>query len=287
MTNPSERTKIQTNEIAVVVLKALTSFSLGEGATVELTDAGRVNLAVAAFTMAFLLAKRRPELCDACGRYWSLSHNKDAEVMLDLWQGGFATAEIIDVLKGLISLSFEEGADVPKREVGWTVKLTNERRRNSAETALTMAFLLAKRRPELCDACGRYWSLSHDKDAEVMLDEWLGAYAREKLDKNKDERKVNTPESIAHEVKTAFGPGLAGIQVQGAGVWVREDGAVCFGGGENFVIKAADDGVLDVKIGLFSCPSWVQAVILERLKEIAGKGVRITYYMPNGERVKE
>jgi hypothetical protein len=68
VTDSSKRTKIRTNEaneLAVVVLKGLTSCSLGEGATVKLTDAGRLNLVVAALTMAFLLAKRQPELCDA------------------------------------------------------------------------------------------------------------------------------------------------------------------------------------------------------------------------------
>jgi hypothetical protein len=97
--------------------------------------------------------------------------------MLDEWQGAYAKAEIKVVLKGLISISFGEGG---------TGKLTDAGRLNLVETALTMAFLLAKRRPELCDACGQYWSRSHDnKDAEVMLDEWLGAYAREKLEKKK------------------------------------------------------------------------------------------------------
>ena len=98
---------------------------------------------------------------------------------------------------------------------------------------------------------------------------------------NPSKRKTNTPESIAHEVKTALGivhelRTADGESGSGA-VRVREDGAVCFGG-ESVVIKAADDGVLDVKIRLFSCPAWVEGVILERLKEIAAKGVRITYH---------
>ena len=95
MTNPNERTKIQTNELARVVLKGLTSLSFGEGTTVKLTDEGRRNLVETALTMAFLLAKRRPELCDACGQYWSRSHNnKDAEVMLDEWLGAYAREKL-------------------------------------------------------------------------------------------------------------------------------------------------------------------------------------------------
>ncbi len=184
MTNPSE----QTNETAKVVLKALTSLSLGEGATAELTDKGRLNFVMAALTMAFLLAKRQPELCDAYRQLWSLSHkkDKDAEVMLDEWLDAYATAEIIEVLKGLLFLSCGEKGTVKLT----TIKLTDEERRPLVITALMLAFLIAKRRPELCDACGRYWNLNHkkdthNKDAEVMLDEWLDAYAREKLEKKK------------------------------------------------------------------------------------------------------
>jgi hypothetical protein len=119
---------------------------------------------------------------------------------------------------------------------------------------------------------------------EALANIWkIPGSLREKPNKD-DEQKVNTPEGIAHEIKLALGPTFkpgTRIGTSEATSWVRKDGAVCFCG-ESIVIKIADDGVLDIKIRLFSMPSWVEGVVVRRLQEIAKKGGKITYYTESG-----
>jgi len=82
MTNPSERPKIQTYEIQRV-LNVLTYVYMIERDGKKLTDKQRENLVETGLTVAFLLAKRQPELCDACAQYWSFGHNMEAEAMFE------------------------------------------------------------------------------------------------------------------------------------------------------------------------------------------------------------
>lgn len=80
--------------------------------------------------------------------------------------------------------------------------------------------------------------------------------------------KVGAPASLADEVKAAVGEGGHD------GVWVREDGAVCFGN-ECVVIKQGDQGGLDLTIKPDQCGSEAGSVILEHIYKTAGKGVNI------------
>jgi len=81
--------------------------------------------------------------------------------------------------------------------------------------------------------------------------------------------KVGTPAGLEDQVKAAVGQG------GDVGVWVREDGAVCFGN-ECVVIKQGDNGGLDLTIKPDQCGSEAGAVILEHIWKTAGKGVNIT-----------
>jgi len=61
-----------------------------------------------------------------------------------------------------------------------------------------------------------------------------------------------------------------------AGVWIREDGAVCFGD-ECAVLKGDDEtGILDLVVRPDRCGQAAGAAILEHLIKTGGKGVRIT-----------
>jgi uncharacterized protein YeaC (DUF1315 family) len=90
MTNPSERRKIQTYEIQRV-LSALAYVYMREREGEKLTDEQRENLVETGLTVAFLLAKRQPELCDACAQYWSFGHNMEAEAMFEDWLNTYET----------------------------------------------------------------------------------------------------------------------------------------------------------------------------------------------------
>jgi len=74
--------------------------------------------------------------------------------------------------------------------------------------------------------------------------------------------------SLKNQVEKAFGEG------GDAGVWIREDGAVCFGD-ECVVIKPAPDGTLDLEVKPDRCGADAGSVILDHLIKTAGKGVNI------------
>jgi len=81
--------------------------------------------------------------------------------------------------------------------------------------------------------------------------------------------KVGTSPSLEDEVKAAVG------QSGDVGVWIRDDGAVCFGD-ECVVIKQGENGGLDLTIKPDACGSEAGSLILEHLYKTAGKGVNIT-----------
>ncbi|MBA7588790.1 hypothetical protein ES708_30859 [subsurface metagenome] len=88
----------------------------------------------------------------------------------------------------------------------------------------------------------------------------------------------NTSKGLKDEVDKAFG-------THGdSRVWIREDGAVCFGN-ECAVIKPDEDGALNLTIKPDACGSVAGGVILEHLIRTAGKGVRIV--IPPSEVEKE
>lgn len=82
------------------------------------------------------------------------------------------------------------------------------------------------------------------------------------------ERKGIPAPSLKDKVKEAVGKG------RDAFVWVREDGAVCFGN-ECVAIKADDKGKLNITVRPDKCGATAGAVILEHLYKTAGKGVVI------------
>lgn len=79
---------------------------------------------------------------------------------------------------------------------------------------------------------------------------------------------LGTPAGVKDEVKAAVGQG------GDAGVWVREDGAVCFGD-ECVVIKQGEKGGLDLTIKPDRCGSDAGSIILEHIYKTAGQGVNI------------
>ena len=80
--------------------------------------------------------------------------------------------------------------------------------------------------------------------------------------------KVGAADSLADQVKAAVGEG------GNAAVWVRDDGAICFGN-ECVVIKPAANGSLDLQIRPDQCGSEAGDLILDHLVRTAGKGVNI------------
>ena len=77
----------------------------------------------------------------------------------------------------------------------------------------------------------------------------------------------NAP-SLKDEVAASLGDG------GDSAIWVREDGAVCFGN-ECVVIKPREDGSLDLQIKPDQCGGEAGSVILDHLIRTAGKGVNI------------
>ena len=91
------------------------------------------------------------------------------------------------------------------------------------------------------------------------------------MDKAKSKRDGDTQKGIAHEITEALkNPGTTEPDRR---VWIREDGAVCFG--DCVSIKPNEDGALDLTIEPDSCGELAGGLILEHLVKTAGKGVRI------------
>ncbi len=80
--------------------------------------------------------------------------------------------------------------------------------------------------------------------------------------------KGTSTQSLKDEVAQAVGKG------RDTSVWLREDGAVCFGD-ECVVIKPNPDGSLLLQVDPSSCGQVAGEVILEHLIKCAGKGVEI------------
>jgi len=80
--------------------------------------------------------------------------------------------------------------------------------------------------------------------------------------------KPANAESLADEVKAAVGKGGRDF------VWVREDGAVCFGD-ECVVVKGKKGGALDFVVDPGQCGSAAGKAILDHLLNTAGRGVNI------------
>jgi hypothetical protein len=92
------------------------------------------------------------------------------------------------------------------------------------------------------------------------------------MDKAKSKRHEHTAGSLKSEVEKAVAnPGAGG---QDKRVWVRDDGAVCFGD-ECVTIKPESDGALRLEIHPDSCGEQAGSVIIDHLIKSAGKGVHI------------
>ena len=68
-------------------------------------------------------------------------------------------------------------------------------------------------------------------------------------------------------------------------VWIRDDGAVCFGD-ECVVIKPNPDGTLLFQVDPSSCGEMAGPLILEHLIKTAGKGIQVVIPPQNEEAVK-
>jgi hypothetical protein len=91
------------------------------------------------------------------------------------------------------------------------------------------------------------------------------------MDKAKDRGNVDSQKSLKDEVDQALkDPGTGRRDPR---VWVREDGAVCFG--DCVTIKPDSTGALNLTIDPSSCGSEAGEVILEHLIKTAGKGVNV------------
>jgi hypothetical protein len=90
------------------------------------------------------------------------------------------------------------------------------------------------------------------------------------MDKAKDKSRSAsaTPKSVKDEVATALGEG------GGDFVWVRDDGAVCFGD-ECVVLKPTTDNTLDMEVKPDRCGAQAGSVILDHLIRTAGRGINI------------
>jgi hypothetical protein len=92
------------------------------------------------------------------------------------------------------------------------------------------------------------------------------------MDKTERKRDADSTKSLKNEVeKATSNPGTDGHDER---VWVRDDGAVCFGD-ECVVIKTGKDGTLDLTIQPDACGPTAGSAILEHLIKSAGKGVHI------------
>ncbi len=92
------------------------------------------------------------------------------------------------------------------------------------------------------------------------------------MDKAKNKRHVDSKASLKNEVEKAVSnPGSGGKDSR---VWVRGDGAVCFGD-ECVTIKPEPDGALRLEIHPDSCGEQAGSAIVEHLIKSAGKGVHI------------
>jgi hypothetical protein len=90
--------------------------------------------------------------------------------------------------------------------------------------------------------------------------------------KAKREGHGDTEKSLKDEVNQAVAnPGDTGADPR---VWVRHDGAVCFGD-ECVVVKPDNDGVLNLTVNPDACGEVAGQAILGHLIRTAGKGVRI------------
>lgn len=91
------------------------------------------------------------------------------------------------------------------------------------------------------------------------------------MDKTKSKGHGDSKTSLKDEVaKAVANPGAT--EPDGR-VWVREDGAVCFG--DCVSVKPEPDGALNLTINPDACGSQAGSVILEHLYKTAGKGVHI------------
>lgn len=90
------------------------------------------------------------------------------------------------------------------------------------------------------------------------------------MDKTKaKQRTTNTPaKSVENQVREAFSEG------GDAFVWVRDDGAVCFGD-ECVVLKPTTDNTLDMEVKPDRCGAQAGSVILDHLIRTAGRGINI------------
>jgi hypothetical protein len=92
------------------------------------------------------------------------------------------------------------------------------------------------------------------------------------MDKTKDKRHVDSKASLKDEIEKAVAnPGSGGKDSR---VWVRDDGAVCFGD-ECVVVKPEPSGALLFEVHPDSCGEAAGPIILEHLIRTAGKGVHI------------
>jgi len=90
--------------------------------------------------------------------------------------------------------------------------------------------------------------------------------------KRKPQRDGRASQTLADEVsKATQNPGTPG---RDARVWVRDDGAVCFGD-ECVVVKPDADGALNLTVNPDACGQQAGEAILTHLIRTAGKGVRI------------
>ena len=86
--------------------------------------------------------------------------------------------------------------------------------------------------------------------------------------KDKSGTPNDTSESLKDKAKEALGKGRSDF------VWVRDDGAVCFGD-ECVVLKPAENDTLDLQVKPDRCGREAGPVILEHIIKTAGKGVNI------------
>jgi hypothetical protein len=90
------------------------------------------------------------------------------------------------------------------------------------------------------------------------------------MDKAKNKQRAsNLPaKSVEDEVKEAVGEGKRDF------VWLRDDGAVCFGD-ECITLKPAADNTLDMEVKPDRCGAEAGNVILDHLVRTAGRGINI------------
>jgi hypothetical protein len=100
--------------------------------------------------------------------------------------------------------------------------------------------------------------------------------------KTKSKGHVDSKASLKDEVaKAVANPGATEPDRR---VWVRQDGAVCFGD-ECVILKPESDGALRLEIHPDACGEQAGSVIIEHLIKSVGKGVHIV--IPATEVVQE